>query len=322
MDSPNQLTIRNRLNIKDQISGWIADRTSGQPRPNGRLSLCWLVVSVRAVFLACAIVDPFATPCVLDHRRGNDQQSSVRNCDAGPCLNLIHVGAHPARNSRQNIDPDGRSKLRNHAARCDQSRHGQPESGGTAATIIGRRPQHSTVPRPINHASRTMDQAVPRHVRPRIGLSTSSRSPSSFGCCIRECCVKSTGWLFWIVLLGIVALAGAIRFHLASFEFTTQPDEDIITQLVNRHLQTGSWSANWAGVRSATGPLWWSMPTYQFSPYTLTSYAVQRLFYLLGDGDKPNTNEIKLINRSFSAAAGTLTVLLAGVLPDGSSGNA
>jgi hypothetical protein len=62
-----------------------------------------------------------------------------------------------------------------------------------------------------------------------------------------------------------------LRQQFISFDIGDHPDEKIIAGLAERAVRTGTLTANWEGFPSS---VWWSRPTYQFSPYTLLENAL------------------------------------------------
>jgi hypothetical protein len=65
--------------------------------------------------------------------------------------------------------------------------------------------------------------------------------------------------------LGIAVAAFILRLSLSQFPVGIHEDEFIIGKITQRFVENGILTADWSGFE----PLWWSRPTYQFSPYTL-----------------------------------------------------
>jgi hypothetical protein len=105
--------------------------------------------------------------------------------------------------------------------------------------------------------------------------------------------------------LGIALVALLLRVLLTDFPINCHPDEPIISHLTERAVHEGTLTANWDGVQGA----WWSRPTYQFSPYTLSQSAVACLFY--GNAHEPcrPVDCLRLARRS-SCCWGALAALL------------
>ncbi len=93
----------------------------------------------------------------------------------------------------------------------------------------------------------------------------------------------------------------------------SHPDEEFGSRLVERHFQHGSWSVNWAGfVDQQQQPVWWSQPTCQFSPWTLSTFVFERLYWF----NRPlgNIAQITRANRYLAVILASLNIFLIGLV--------
>jgi 4-amino-4-deoxy-L-arabinose transferase-like glycosyltransferase len=113
---------------------------------------------------------------------------------------------------------------------------------------------------------------------------------------------KTDVFLWWA--LGIALAAFGLRLSLINFQTHSHPDEPIVAALMERSVNQGILTANWAGFDQP-----WSRPTYQFSPYTLVQSATARLVYWLISMPTSPDGYI-LLARLSSCVWGALAVLL------------
>lgn len=111
-----------------------------------------------------------------------------------------------------------------------------------------------------------------------------------------------------VVALAIMLAIGAfvLRYSLSHAPYGSHVDEPIVANLTHRALQEGKLSANWDHFSG----VWWTKPTYQFSPYTLVLQATTIVTHELSGW--PNTIQEHIrFARTISCFLGALTVLLA-----------
>jgi 4-amino-4-deoxy-L-arabinose transferase-like glycosyltransferase len=104
--------------------------------------------------------------------------------------------------------------------------------------------------------------------------------------------------------LGIALAAFGLRLSLINFSTHSHPDEPIVAALMERSVNQGILTANWAGFDQS-----WSRPTYQFSPYTLIQSAIAKLAHWLISLPSSPDGYIRLARVS-SCVWGALAVLL------------
>ena len=107
-----------------------------------------------------------------------------------------------------------------------------------------------------------------------------------------------------VFALEIAVAAIGLRFSLLIFPLS-HPDEPIVAALMKRSVEQGRFTANWAGF----APQWWSRPTYQFSPYSLTASALARGAHSFTGKVLPLRGYV-LLARILSCCCGALAVWL------------
>src|SRR6516164_6055863 len=111
--------------------------------------------------------------------------------------------------------------------------------------------------------------------------------------------------LWWAI--GIAVAAVILRLCFINFTTDSHPDEPIIGRLSERFVVRGILSADWAGFKDDKD-LWWSISTYQFSPYTLVQSSIAKL--VCRASAPPDLDRYILLARVTSCFWGGLAVLL------------
>ena len=110
--------------------------------------------------------------------------------------------------------------------------------------------------------------------------------------------------VFLWLALGIALAAFGLRLSLVNFPTGSHDDEPIIAALMERSVNQGILTANWAGLNPS-----WSRPTYQFSPYTLVQSIIAKLAHWL-TSLPASPDEYILLARISSCVWGALAILL------------